>query len=300
MANSLGSTGNAEQDLYIRQKFFQSKGMDEQGATILALKMDNIFSKENQKLLDEAKVSASTQKEMMSNLINSQEKHAKIQEGLLRFQIKLTQLMVDFAMIGALYSVYALQKLRGGDVSGIEGAIKKFENNGSLSDRVAGLFNVQMGIIKGLGMSNLMSQETLNAAKEISTALFGGDNASSGKYAWQNLRNHHTGGYIEKYHDGGIIGSYKALVKDNEAMFLGNIGASVVPEKNINIMTNDKLASLIEGVKSNILSSAVGQAVASKQSNQTDVNINISGNVFALNDFKKIIRDTVLEVIGGR
>jgi hypothetical protein len=343
MANSLGSTGNAEQDLYIRQKFFQSKGMDEQGATILAMKMDNIFSKENQKLLDETKMSAATQKEVLLNLKNSQEKHAQIQEALLKFQISLMQSMLTVGMISALYAMYALDQLRGGkNKARIEEVLEKFDKEGGLIGLAKDTFSQQMKIIKGIGLQGLLSPlhkkilEVLGTSVGVETSSssgyptgssgpapgndtippyfymggFGGGTIPSAAYL-KSLRereakystmghDRHTGGYIKKYHDGGIIGAYKALVKDNEAMFLGNIGASVVPEQNINIMTNDKLSSLIEGVKSNILSSAVGQVVTSKQSNQTDVNINISGNVFALNDFKKIIRDTVLEVIGGR
>jgi hypothetical protein len=233
--------------------------------------------------------------------------------------------------------MYALEELRGGDTSQIKGVLAEFDRSGGLIGLAKDTFSQQMKIIKGIGLQGLLSPLHKKILEAFGTAVgvetdgripnspgYPTGPAKIGPYTYTEeqlklmgdygkndpemarLRaifeesNRHTGGYIKKYHDGGIIGSYKALVKDNEAMFLGNIGASVVPEQNINIMTNDKLSSLIEGVKSNILSSAVGQVVTSKQSNQTDVNINISGNVFALNDFKKIIRDTVLEVIGGR
>ena len=309
MATSLGQSGNAEQDLYMRQKFFQSKGLDEQSANVLALKMDNIFSKENQKLLDETKIGASTQKEMMANLINSQEKNAKVQESLLRFQLKLTQLLVDFAMVGALYSVYALQKLRNKDASGLEKVITDFEGGkeGGLANRIGALFKLQMGIVKGLRLSNLMSEDAKKMAAAIGDSADAPDNIASrgGILIGDKLTfgNKHLGGYIPKYHDGGSIGSFRSIVKDNEAMFLGNIGASVVPEKNINVMTNEKLSSLIEGVRSSILSSAIENspaAVSGTAGSSTDVNVNISGNVFAMNDFKRIIRDTVIEVLGGR
>lgn len=302
MATSLGQSGNAEQDLYMRQKFFQSKGLDEQSANVLALKMDNIFSKENQKLLDETKIGASTQKEMMANLINSQEKHAKIQEGLLAFQLKLTQLLVDFAMVGALYSVYALQTLRNKDTSQIESALVKLDEKGGLSGKMMELINLQSTMVKNTGLSSLLSTFSNEAINAMSQA---GDAPDKSGYTpgWKNLRKNHLGGYIPKYHDGGSIGSFRSIVKDNEAMFLGNIGASVVPEKNINVMTNEKLSSLIEGVRSSILSSAIENspaAVSGAAGSSTDVNVNISGSVFAMNDFKRIIRDTVIEVLGGR
>lgn len=312
MAGSLGTSGNAEQDLYMRQKFFQSKGMDEKGSLILAKEMDNIFSKENQKLLDEAKLRSQTQKEMMSSMITSAERNSRRQEQLLGLQVQLTRLMLMAALQTAAYSVLALQKLLGNRTGELEALLKS--DQFGMFKMAKNLFNSYSTIIQGVGLEGLIGKDIMKLYNVTGDTLKGegGSGTPGGSYApaWKTIRdaasgsmNNHTGGYIKKYHDGGSIGSFRSIVKDNEAMFLGNIGASVVPEKNINVMTNEKLSSLIEGVRSSILSSAIENspaAVSGAAGSSTDVNVNISGNVFAMNDFKRIIRDTVIEVLGGR
>lgn len=307
MAGSLGTSGNAEQDLYMRQKFFQSKGMDEKGSLILAKEMDNIFSKENQKLLDEAKLSSQTQKEMMSSMITSAERNSRRQEALLGMQVQLMRLTLQAALQTAAYSVIALQDLLGNDTSALKALLKSDDFN--MGKMALSFFDSYAKIVKGAGLEGLMGPDLTKLLKAIGDGM-----STKSVYTPEGVKKafggvgfdiplNHLGGYIPKYHDGGSIGSFRSIVKDNEAMFLGNIGASVVPEKNINVMTNEKLSSLIEGVRSSILSSAIENspaAVSGAAGSSTDVNVSISGSVFAMNDFKRIIRDTVIEVLGGR
>lgn len=289
-------TGSASSDLYARTQFFRSKGLDQGPAELLAQKMDSVFEKENSKTLNEIKLGSMSSKEQMGNLIQSQEKHAKIQEGLLGLQLQIMTIMMKFAQIGALHAVKQLEDVSGMNFGAGAGLAQLQADNQGGSNLIPNLFAAYGKMLQATGLQNIM-KTTFTPIIKVATGQ--GDTSEP--------KPKHFGGYIQKYHEGGMFPGFSAsaLVKENEAMFIGKIGASVVPEKNINILTNDKMAALIEGTKTGIMSTALGEmasasAGATPGASVLDVNVNISGNVFGMSDFKKIIRDTVLEVIGGR